>query len=210
MSSNSSQRLTIAFSEFLLGDLAVLVGVGEHISQAVVGVLLVHVFVHDQTILWRRHKRLLVGEAPSLIAHAVWLVEADVHHLAVKGSLSVEVFLLPVPEWAVLILSALDTDLRKVDLDADLVVSLDVLPNGIKALIVVREVFVELEADAIDAAASLLQVLDKVEDLVGLALFPAGRGTGGIVVIVEEFGMGTDLLGFLEDLASNIWNLRPW
>jgi len=63
-------------------------------------------------------------------------------------------------------LFASHVNLGEVCLDTNLVISLDVLSDGIIVFIAELDINVALETDTIDSTVSILQVFDKVENLV--------------------------------------------
>lgn len=105
--------------------------------------------------------------------------------------------------------SAFDVNLGEMDLDANLLVSIQVSANELSFLIEVN-VFVELEANAVDWAPSILHLLDHIEDGVTSTAIPStihGRVT---VIVVEQLSIWISLVSPLKCLAYEVINLVPW
>lgn len=168
----------------------------QQISHSVVRILLSVVLVEWKRIAWLFQPSVLVGEAPGLEALAVCISEASVQDLVVDRGLQLLGSVVPASAAAVS-LSALDVDLGKVDLDAELVVSLQVLIDVVRLLAEVN-VLVQLEADTVDWASSLLQVLDHIIDGIASTTIPAAISRGVTIVVVEELSSGIGLMSPLE------------
>lgn len=156
-------------------------------------------------------RAILVSEAPSLEAHAVRLLEADLQQVLVDVSLLLQASFVPaVFVWTVvrLKLVASNIDLGEVDLETELGVSLNVFADRVVMLVIVVDVDVALEADTIDGAASLREVLDQVIHLVGLSLVPSSHGCM-LVIVVEKFNLWVGIASSLEGLADVVVDDRP-
>lgn len=144
----------------------------------------------------------LVGEAPGFETLAVRKLETRSEQVTIRFGLRCEIGVRPIFAVVVAVLSALDVDFgevyKHVNVKIPLHIDLDVSNTRVEI-----DVLVELEADAINSTASVLQVLDKLINGCGFDLPIAFLG-GMVEVIVEKECRWIGLPGPLERLTHEV------
>lgn len=154
--------------------------------------------------MWK--PRVLVSETPSFKILTVFRFQASFEQCLISLCLLVHVLIGPVLASTIR-LPALDVYLSKVNLNADVIVSLHI-GDHMWYLGFEIDIVVELESDAVDVAISLFEVFDEVEYFVRFCLISAVGG-GVVEVVVEELGVGVGFVGPFEGLTDEIVDFGP-
>lgn len=132
--------------------------------------------------------RVLICVPPGFKRQAIWLLQTDLQQILVNRGLSFKCFFWPrscIVAVVVAPLVASNVNFSEVNLQANFVVSLDILANRFIILRIIGDVNVALEADTINWASAFLEVFYKVEHFVRLFLVPTHHRSV-LIVIVEK------------------------